>query len=84
MNAITIDEAKQNLEQIVERVIADAEPAILTTDAGKQVVMMSSDEFNSWQETVYLLASPANAAHLRGSIAEVKAGKIVEKELIDA
>jgi len=28
---------------------------------------MSLDEFNSWQETFYLLANPANAEHLRES-----------------
>lgn len=43
---------------------------------------MSLDEFNSWQETLYLLSSPANAEHLRKSIAEAKIGKTVERKLI--
>jgi hypothetical protein len=32
-------------------------------------------EFNSWQETLYLLSNPANAEHLRQSIAEAQIGK---------
>jgi antitoxin YefM len=36
---------------------------------------MPLDEFNSSKETLYLLANPANAAHLRRSIAEAEAGK---------
>ena len=84
MNAVTLSDAKQNLEQLIERVIADAEPAILCTDSGEQAVIMSLVEFNSWKETVYLLASPANAAHLRKSIEESRAGLVVEKELIEA
>ncbi len=49
----------------------------------ERAVLLSLDEFNSWQETLYLLSNPANAAHLRGSIAEAEAGQIVERELID-
>jgi antitoxin YefM len=34
-------------------------------------------------ETLYLLANPANAEHLRQSIAEAKAGKTLESALIE-
>ena len=64
--------------------IADAEPAIVCTETGEQVVLISLDEFNSWKETIYLLSNPANAAHLRKSLAEANAGQIQEKELVDA
>ena len=49
--------------------------------AGEQVVLMPLDEFNSWQESLYLLASPKNAAHLRRSIAEAESGQAVKREL---
>jgi len=84
MTAITLNDAKENLERIIDRVINDDEPAILCTDSGQQVVLLSLDEFNSWKETIYLLSNPANAAHLRDSIEEARAGQIQEKELIDA
>ncbi|MFO7171153.1 MAG: type II toxin-antitoxin system prevent-host-death family antitoxin [Chloroflexota bacterium] len=83
MNAVTLKEAKRNLEQLIEKVIADAEPTIVVTDTGQQVVFLSLDEYNSWKETLYLLANPANAEHLRRSIAEAQAGHTQERELLD-
>jgi antitoxin YefM len=84
MNTVTLAEAKANLERLIEQVLADAEPAILCTDQGEKVVLVSLDEFNSWKETIYLLSNPANAAHLRQSLKEVQDGKLEEKTLIDA
>jgi antitoxin YefM len=83
MNATTVNDAKNNLERLIEQVTADAEPTIICGDQGQKAVLLSLEEFNSWQETLYLLANPANAAHLRQSIAEAKAGKTVERELIE-
>jgi len=83
MNAVTITQAKQNLEHLVEQVISDAESVIICNDRGHRAVLMSLDEFNSWKETLYLLSNPANAEHLRKSVAELKAGKITEQELIE-
>lgn len=83
MNATTIKEAKKNLHRLIEQVNADAEPTIICGDQGQKAVLLSFEEFNSWQETLYLLANPANAEHLRQSIAEAKTGKTLERELID-
>lgn len=74
MTTVTLTEAKQNLEKLIERVIADAEPIVLSTDAGQEVVLLSLDEFNSWKETLYLLTNPANVAHFPKSISEASAG----------
>jgi antitoxin YefM len=84
MNAVTLKEAKRNLEQLVEQVIADAEPTIIVTDSGEQVVFLPLDEYNSWKETLYLLSNPANAEHLRRSLAEARAGNVKEQELFEA
>ena len=40
-----------------------------------RVVLVPLDEYNSWKETLYLLSNPANAEHLRRSIAEAEAGR---------
>jgi antitoxin YefM len=44
---------------------------------------MSLELFNSLLETVHLLKSPANAAHLERSITQFKQGKVVERKLLD-
>lgn len=83
MNATTVNEAKKNLERLIEQVTADAEPTIICGDQGQKAVLLSLEEYNSWQETLYLFSSPANAEHLRQSIAEAKAGRVLERELVD-
>ncbi|NEO78984.1 type II toxin-antitoxin system Phd/YefM family antitoxin [Moorena sp. SIO4G3] len=83
MKAITSNQAKHQLDELIDRVILDVEPTILCNDQGKQAVLMSLDEFNSWRETLYLLSNPANAEHLLESIEQAKSGKKSVKELID-
>ena len=81
---MTSHQAKQQLDELIDRVILDAEPTILCNEQGKQAVLMSLDEFNSWQETLYLLSNPANAEHLRKSIAQANSGKKSVRELIES
>lgn len=83
MTAVTLKDAKRNLEQLVADVIASSEAAIVITEAGEQVVLFPLDEYNSWRETSYLLGNPANAEHLERSIAEAKAGLVEERQLLD-
>ena len=44
---------------------------------------MSLDTFNSMMETLYLLKSPANAAHLARSIEQLRKGKAKPRKLAD-
>ena len=83
MNVVTVNEARRNLDALIAKVVSSAEPTIITTDTGQQIVLLSLDEFNAWQETAYLLSNPANAAHLRQSIAEAQSGNTAERELIE-
>jgi antitoxin YefM len=83
MRAISLDHAKQDLEAVVARVLADAEPTVVSTPGGESVVVVPLGDFEAWQETAFLLRSPANAAHLRASIAEAKAGKVRTYRLLD-
>ena len=83
MDAVTVNHAAKSLEQLISQVISNVEPTIICNDKGEKALLMSMDEFNSWQETLYLLSNPANAKHLQESITQAKAGKVQEKELIE-
>lgn len=83
MRTINFSEARSNLKAVLDRVVEDADVTIITRRDAEDVVVMSLSEWNSWKETEYLLASPANARHLRKSIAELDAGKGVERDLIE-
>jgi antitoxin YefM len=81
MNAVPAVQAAKNLDALIDQIIEDAETAILLNDKGSKAVLMSLDEFNSWQETLYLLSNPANAEHLRRSLQEAREGKGIEQDL---
>ena len=81
MKTVLLSEIEKNLRATVQDVLENVEPTIVTTESGASVVIVSLDEFNAWQETLYLLSTPANADHLRRSVAEDEAGYASPKPL---
>ncbi|BAZ15818.1 prevent-host-death protein [Calothrix sp. NIES-4071] len=83
MKVVSFSEARNNLKDVLDRVVEDADYTIITRRDAADAVVMSLDVFNSLLETVHLLKSPANAAHLERSVAQFKQGKVVERNLLD-
>jgi antitoxin YefM len=83
MRTINFSEARSNLKEVLDRVVEDADVTIITRRDADDVVVMSLSEWNSWKETEYLLASPANARHLRESIRRLDAGQKLYRELVE-
>ena len=69
---------------MIDQVIDDADYTVIARRDAPDAVLMSLDTFNSLMETVHLLRSPANAAHLARSIAQFQQGKTIEQGLDDA
>jgi antitoxin YefM len=82
MDVLNFTETRANLKAVMDRVVDDCVPVVITRQRGKPVVMISLDAWNAMEETNHLLSSPANAERLRRGIAELNAGKGVERELI--
>ncbi|MGL5943016.1 MAG: type II toxin-antitoxin system Phd/YefM family antitoxin [Waterburya sp.] len=83
MKIITFTEARNKLKNVLDRVVEDADYTVITRRDADDAVVMSLDYFNSLLETVHLLKSPANAAHLERSIAQYRQGQVTEKDLLD-
>lgn len=83
MRTLSVSETRANLKAVIDRVVADKAPVAITRQRGEGVVMISQSEWESIEETLYLLRSPANAKRLLESIAELDAGKGEEHELIE-
>ncbi len=62
-------------------VCEDHTPIIITRKRDQAVVMLSLEDYDSLQETAYLLRSPANAKRLSEGIAELENGKGVLRQL---
>lgn len=82
MNVITFSEARASLKSVMDDVCKDHNPTVVTRVSGEHVVMLSLADFNSMEETMYLLSSPKNGNRLMESIAQLKAGRVHTKELI--
>ncbi len=83
MDVVTYSEARANLKEVMDRVVADKTEVIVTRQKAEAVVMVSLAEWNSISETLHLLSSPRNAERLRESIRQMDAGKGVEHDLIE-
>jgi antitoxin YefM len=71
--AISASEARSQLFPLIQQVNDDHVPVRIKHKTG-DAVLMSADDFDSWQETIYLLRSPANARRLMEAVARDKAG----------
>ncbi|WBO22460.1 type II toxin-antitoxin system Phd/YefM family antitoxin [Sphingomonas abietis] len=83
MTALSFSDARANLKAVMDRAVADRAPISITRQKAEGVVMISQSEWDSIQETLYLLRSPKNAEMLLRGIAELDAGKGEEHELIE-
>ena len=84
MRATSFTNFRKNLAATIDGVNDDHEPVIITREGGKpSAVLMSLEDFASWQETNYLLKHPVDAKRLLDSIAELEAGKGFERTLIE-
>ena len=84
MRIISFSEARNNLKQVIDRVVDDADVAVMSRRDSPDAVVMSLETFNSWMETVHLLKTPANAAHLDKSIQQLRKGKTRMRALVEA
>ena len=74
---------RKNLAKTIDRVNDDHSPILITRQNGRTSVLISHDDFKSYEETAYLMKSPKNAERLNAAIAELETGKGIKRELIE-
>ena len=85
MRIVTYSHARNALKTVLDSVVQDADVTIISRrDAEGDAVVMSLDHYNSLMETLHLLQSPANAAHLALSIKQLRSGKAKSRSLSPA
>ena len=84
MDAISYSNFRINLASTLDKVNDDHTLILITRQNGKPAVVISLDDFKSYEETAYLMASLKNAARLNLAIAEIEAGKTVQHPLVDS
>lgn len=81
MRVINFTEARNHLKGVLDQVVDEADYTIISRRDAEDTVVMALDQFNSLMETVHLLKSPANSAHLANSIEQYRSGKVNQHEL---
>jgi antitoxin YefM len=83
MEAINYTTFRKNLAKTIDRVNDDHCSILITRQNGRTAVLLSLDDFKSYEETAYLMKSPKNAERLNAAILELETGKGIERELIE-
>ena len=83
MDSISYTTARANLARTMDEVCERHEPLIITRNGQESVVMLSLEDYNSLEETAYLLRSPKNAQRLLAAIADLERGRGTERELAE-
>ena len=83
MQTETFSNTRANLKAIMDRVVANRAPVKITRQKAEGVVMISESDWESMEETLYLLSSPKNAERLLTAMRGLEAGRGEIHELID-
>ncbi len=83
MRIVNYSEARNKLKTILDQVANDADYTIITRRDADDAVVMSLNQFEGLLETVHLLKSPANAAHLTKSISQYRSSKVQKHRLLN-
>lgn len=83
MDTLSYSAFRSHLAGTLDKVNDDHKPILITRQNGKPAVVMSLEDFQAYEETAYLMASPKNAERLNKAIAEIEAGRVVNKEIIE-
>ena len=75
MDAISYTAARENLASTMNKVCSEHEPVVITRNRDQAVVMLSPEDYQSLEESAYLLRSPANARRLIEAIHALETGK---------
>ncbi len=80
MTAISITNARSNLYQILADVNNNSEPITLTNSRGKNGVLISEDDWNAIQETLYLNSIPGLVESIHAGEKEAVYGTVYDPD----
>jgi antitoxin YefM len=84
MEAATYTQIRNNFASVMNKVCDDHNPIIITRQNARPVVMISLEDYNAIEETLYLIRSPRNAARLSKALQDLENRKFSSKNLVEA
>jgi antitoxin YefM len=84
MTAVNVTRFRENLKALLESVVNNHEPVVVTRPDGANVVVLSWEDWTGMEETAYLLRSPTNARRLAESLESFRQGTGQVHNLIES
>jgi len=83
MDAVSYTHLRKNLSGILDKVNDDHNPVLITRQKGSPAVLISLEDYKSYEETAYLMQSPENAKRINRSIEQIEKNLGKDHELIE-
>ena len=83
MDTMSYSAFRAGLAGVLDKVNDNHKPVLVTRQNGKPAVVMSLEDFQSYEETAYLMASPANAERLNRAVAQIRAGEAQQQGMLE-
>lgn len=85
MKTLSLSEVKMKLSELVDRVHSTDEEVVITKNGRPAAVLVSAEEFESWKETIEILASRDLMDEIRKGLAALRKGSKIYtlEELLD-
>ena len=83
MDTMSYTAFRNDLASVLDKVNDDHKPVLITRQNEKPAVVISLEDFQAYEETAYLMASPKNAARVNEAINQVAAGNATQRGLIE-
>jgi antitoxin YefM len=83
MDVISYRDTRGRLKDVMDRVVENHEPVVISRQKAESVVMVSLADWHAIEETIHLLSSPTNALRLKSAIDELNASSGTTRQLIE-
>lgn len=83
MDVISYSDTRARLKEVMDRVVADHSPVVVTRQKAESVVMVSLSDWNAMEETLHLLSTKANQTRLLDAVRQLDSGAGEARDLIE-
>ena len=82
MDVISYSDTRAHLKDVMDRVVADRAPVVISRQKAESVVMVSLADWNAMEETLHLLSTQANRSRLSAAVQQLDQGEGEARDLI--
>ena len=82
MDVFNYSDTRANLKDLMDRVVQDHAPVVITRQKAESVVMVSLADWNAMEETLHLLSRSSNRTRLIAAIENLNQGSGEEHSLV--